>query len=167
MITTIGVTRLQSGRRSFGKKELSLDRCLGLEISHGVIVSAEDLPERRKRAVPLFNYNMASALQLNTITEFLSRLPNVTLQSCKHGRRVNGNPGWLVELRSPLTKAAGDFRQSSAGTGAVVLIRPLFKSSLKFSDHAHLSGQYYWHSLQPLYSSSHSVSKTGSTSTIW
>jgi hypothetical protein len=90
--TTIGVTRLQSGRRSFGKKELSLDRCLGLETSHGVIASAEDLPEGRKRAVPLFNYNMASALQLNTITEILSRLPNVTLQSCKHDRRVNGNP---------------------------------------------------------------------------
>lgn len=90
--TTIGVTRLQSRRRSVGKKELSLDRCLGLEPSHGVIVSAEDLPERRKRAVPLFNYNTASALQLNTITEILSRLPNVTLQSCKHGRRVNGNP---------------------------------------------------------------------------
>jgi len=90
--TTIGVTKLQSGRRSFGKKKLLLDRCLGLEPSHGVIVSAEDLPERRKRAVSLFNYNMTTALQLNTITEILSRLPNVTLQSCKHGRRVNGNP---------------------------------------------------------------------------
>jgi hypothetical protein len=65
--TTIGVTRLQSGR-SFGKKELSLARCHGLEPSHGVIVSAKDFPERRKRAVPLFNYNMAPALQLNTIT---------------------------------------------------------------------------------------------------
>jgi hypothetical protein len=77
--TTIGVTRLQSGRRSFGKKELSFDKCLGLESSHGVIVSAEDLPERRKGAVPpFFNYNVASALQLNTITETLSRLSNVT-----------------------------------------------------------------------------------------
>jgi len=76
-------------------------------------------------------------------------------------------PGWLIELRSPLTKAVGDFRQSLADRGADVLIRPLFKSSLKFSDHAHLSVQYYWHSLPPLYSSSHNVSKTGSTSTIW
>ena len=75
--------------------------------------------------------------------------------------------GWLVELRSALTKAAGDFRQSLAGTGADVLIRTLFKSSLKFSDHAQLSSQYYWHSLPPLYSAIHSVSKTGSTSTIW
>jgi hypothetical protein len=78
--TAAGVTKLQSGRRSFMKKELSLDRRLGLEPSHGVIVSAEDLPERWKRAVPFFNYNMASALQLTTITETLSRLPNVTLQ---------------------------------------------------------------------------------------
>ena len=90
--TTIGVTRLQSRRRSFGKKELSLDICLELEPSHAVIVSAVEPPERRKRAVPLFNYNMASTLQLNTITEIPSRLPNVTLQSCRHGRRVNGNP---------------------------------------------------------------------------
>lgn len=52
--TPIGVTRFQSGRRSYGKKELSLDSCLGLESSDGVIVSAEDLPERRKGAVPLF-----------------------------------------------------------------------------------------------------------------
>jgi len=108
-------------------------------------------------------------------------LPSSWIQSRKschgcqmlHYNRANmaavltGIPGWPVELRSPLTKAAGDFRQSSAGTGADVLIRPLLKSSLKFSDHAHLSGQSYWHSLPPLYSSSHSVSKTGSTSTIW
>jgi len=44
--TTAGVTRLQSGRRSFRMKEFSLDRRLGIEPSHGVIVSAEDLAER-------------------------------------------------------------------------------------------------------------------------
>jgi hypothetical protein len=98
------------------------------EIQYGICLAAD------------FNHrNYVTAAECDTIVQNTAAV-------------LTGIPGWHVKLRSPLIKVASELRQSLAGTGADIFIRPLFKSSLKFSDHAHLYGQY-WLSLPPLYSS--------------